>query len=180
MINNIRMWWRWNGRYIHREFSHGVKNLWKWFPTIWKDRDWDHNFIYNLLAKKLEFQADFIGKSGIHIDAKRDAERIRLVVKLIKLQQESFYAMEYMDYSETEFKFIPTKHELYEVQINEISESYDEYFAKYPRQYKIALQECGADASKTKLAIVIGTQNQQRSKDLLYRIIQENIERWWD
>jgi len=103
-----------------------------------------------------------------------------LCARLIEIQQEELYAMEYMDYSETDFEFHPTDDKLYEIRVTEIAESYDEYFAKYPRQYKIAVQKCGADASKTKLAITIGVQNQQRSKDLLYRIIQENIERWWD
>ena len=27
-----------------REFIVGVKNLIKWFPVIWKNRDWDHIF----------------------------------------------------------------------------------------------------------------------------------------
>ena len=188
MINNIRMWWRWNGRYIHREFSHGVKNLWKWFPTIWKDRDWDHDFIYNLLAKKLEFQADFIGKSGIHIDAKRDAERIRLVVKLIKLQQESFYAMEYMDYQVTKEYFIPCDEEHYEWKQDTISETFVEYFAKYPLWHKRAIEFIMANEKRFTskhtddqlVAIVMGDLRQQKCKDLIFNLTNQHIESWWD
>ena len=172
MKNRLTEWWY--------NLTSGLRSLRYWVPIIWKDRDWDYWHIYNILKFKLEQNAKLLQNKQRFVDSARSAEKMLLCARLIEIQQEELYAMEYMDYSETDFEFLPTNDELYELRINEISESYDEYFAKYPRQYKIALQECGADASKTKLAIVIGTQNQQRSKDLLYRIIQENIERWWD
>ena len=87
MYNRVRLWWKYDGRYLHKDFVNGMKNLWKWFPTIWKDRDWDHDFIYNILAKKLEFQAKYIEERSFHTQAQHDAERMRLVVKLIKLEQ---------------------------------------------------------------------------------------------
>ena len=172
MKNRLTEWWY--------NLTSGLRSLRYWVPIIWKDRDWDYWHIYNILKFKLEQNAKLLQNKQRFVNSTRSAEKMLLCARLIEIQQEELYAMEYMDYNETDFEFLPTNDELYELRINEISESYDEYFAKYPRQYKIALQECGADASKTKLAIVIGTQNQQRSKDLLYRIIQENIERWWD
>ena len=36
-----------------REFITGIKNLWAWFPIIWKDRDWDGWFIYQIIEFKL-------------------------------------------------------------------------------------------------------------------------------
>ena len=190
MFDKVRMWWRWEGRYMHREFVQGVKNLWKWFPTIWKDRDWDHDFIYNLLAKKLEFQAEYVGKSGIHIDAKRDAERMMLVAKLIKLQQDDFYAMEYMDYQVTEDYFTPIDDtpEYLEWKQDTISETFVDYFAKYPLCFKRAIEHIMANQKRFEsnhtdnqlVAMVMGDLRQRKCKDLIFKLLNQHIDSWWD
>ena len=181
MFTKIRIWWRWEARYMHKDFVQGVKNLWKWFPTIWKDRDWDHDFIYKLLAKKLEFQAKYVGKSGIHVDAKRDAERMMLVVKLIKLEQDDFYAMEYMDYQVTEDFYIPVddKPEYFEWEQVTVSQTFDEYFAKYPLCYKRAIQFANRTDSQL-VAMVMGNLRQQKCKDLIFKLLNQHIDSWWD
>jgi len=194
MLDKIRLWWKFDGRHMHREFARGVKNLWRWFPTIWQDRDWDQAFIYTMLAKKLEFQAKYIGDRGLHTDAERDAERMQLVVKLIKLQRDEFYHLEYLDYETSEHWFEPVadqpsykewKHET-------ISERYDEYFAKYPRQYKKVLNGEGIftryrepgyvvdPTDKHRIALEIAHMNQDRCRQLLFKIMSEHIEGWWD
>jgi hypothetical protein len=188
-------WWRQTKiRQFFREFKYGIKNLVRWFPIIWKDRDWDQDFIYNLLAKKLEFQAKYIGDRDFHTESKRDAERMRLVVKLINLQQEEFYHMEYMDYEEVEHWFEPSKeHAGYkEWKHKTLSERYDEFFKKYPRQYKRVLNGKGVFAKhrkdnyvvdpndKHKIALEIAHMNQERCRKLLFRIMSDHIERWWD
>ena len=185
MFTKIRIWWRWNGRYMHKDFAQGVKNLWKWFPIIWKDRDWDHNFIYTLLAKKLEFQAKYIGNRGIHVDAKRDAERMMLVAKLIKLQQDDFYAMEYMDYQVTEDFFIPVddKLEYFEWEQVTVSDTYDTYFAKYPLCHKRSCQHWSQFAKHTDsqlVAMMMGNLRQQKCKDLIFKLLNQHIDSWWD
>ena len=190
MFDRIKIWWRWDAQYIHKDFVYGVKNLWKWFPTIWKDRDWDHDFIYNLLAKKLEFQAKYVGKNGIHIDAKRDAERMMLVVKLIKLQQDSFYTMEYMDHQVTEDFFIPVDDapEYFEWKQDTISETYITYFQKHPLCFKRAIEYIMANQKRFTsnhtdnqlVAMVMGDLRQQKCKDLIFKLLNQHIESWWD
>ena len=188
MFDKIRIWWRWEARHMHRDFAQGVKNLWKWFPTIWKDRDWDHDFIYNMLAKKLEFQANYIGDRGLYTEADHDAKRMRLVVKLIKLQQESFYAMEYMDYQVTKEYFIHCDEEHYEWKQDTISETFVEYFAKYPLWHKRAIEFIMANEKRFTskhtddqlIAIVMGDLRQQKCKDLIFNLTNQHIESWWD
>ena len=36
-----------------RQFRDGISNLIVWFPIIWKDRDWDHTFMLDILSFKL-------------------------------------------------------------------------------------------------------------------------------
>ncbi len=160
MFNKIYLWWRFEARYYHKDFAKGVKNLWRWAPTIWKDRDWDQHYIYELLAKKIEFQAKYIGDRDFHTEAKR----------------------------ENWFEDIDDKPGFSEWKHRTLSERYDEYFAKYPRQYKRVLsgelnmfkrKEVDSDNKHT-IAMEIAHENQARCQRLLFKLMESNIERWWD
>jgi hypothetical protein len=189
VIDRIGLWWKFEGRYYHLDFIRGVKNLWKWFPTIWKDRDWDNHFIYEILRVKLENQAKYVSDRGRHVSAKRDTERMRLVARLIKIQQDETYAMEYMDYHETKYDFIPTDEtkKWYTMEDEVVSERFDEFFAKYPRQYKRVLsgevnryRKPAEEKDKKLIAMEIAHENHERSRELLFKILNSHIERWWD
>jgi len=188
-IERIGLWWRFDGRYMHKEFASGIKNLWRWFPTIWKDRDWDHSYVYEIIRVKLEHQAKSIGNRDRHTTAKRDSDRMRLVAKLIKLQQDDFYHMEYMDYHDAKYDFVPTDEteQWYTMEDTLISERFDEYFAKYPRQYQqILAQEMMSDTpmlhpdQKKYIAMAIAHTNMQRCRKLIFKIMESEIEKWWD
>ena len=85
-------WIKWKLPYQHKYIKYGVKNLYKWFWVIWKDRDWDHYYIFQVLKFKLEKQANHLAENGFHNDAQRDAELMMTCVRLInKLQNEDYY-----------------------------------------------------------------------------------------
>lgn len=188
MIQKIKRWWRWEGKHLHKDIKQGFKNLWKWLPTIWKDRDWDTHFIYELLKKKLEFQSDYIGKRGIHTEAKKDSRNMKICVSLIKKLQDQEYGIEYIGYSETRHRFEPCKDlpGYSTLEREELSENYDEYFKKYPRIYKRVLNgegvfsREGREEDKRIIAMNISHINHDRARKLLFKIMEENIDRWWD
>jgi len=64
-FNKLKWWFKQDARYIHRDFAKGVKNLVRWFPTIWRDRDWDDHFIWVLLEKKLIHQSNYTLTRGL-------------------------------------------------------------------------------------------------------------------
>lgn len=180
---------RWDSQHAHRDFAIGVKNLWKWFPIIWKDRDWDTHFIYETLRRKLEFQAKYIANKDRYTRAQRDAEVILLCSRLIVMQQEEIYVMEYLDYEISDMRFvdIEDKPDCKEVKMNLIGENFDDYFAKYPRQYKRVVagdvnryKRPIKEKSKQLIAMEIARDNQDRSRKLLFKLLEQNIERWWD
>lgn len=41
-----------------RDFKIGIRNLIRWFPTIWGDRNWDYWYLERMLLKKLTFMRD--------------------------------------------------------------------------------------------------------------------------
>ena len=189
-FRRIYLWWEHDGRYYHKYFKQGVKNIIYWFPVIWKDRDWDDHYIFELLKHKLKAQAKYIGDRDLHTRAQLDAKRMRLCVKLIQLVQDETYAMEYMNYHKDRVWFTPCKDRegssLYNSE--EVWENYDEFFKKYPLVYKRVMKGegpftlDGRDESDMKriIAMNIAHVNQDRVRKLLFKIMEENILGWWD
>mgnify|MGYP003351274053 CR=1 FL=1 len=86
--------------YRIKRFFKRIYNLYRWFPIIWKDQDWDDYYIFEVLKFKLKNQAEHIGGKDRHTRAKRDAEKMMLCVRLIEKVQEEYYGCEYQDYHE--------------------------------------------------------------------------------
>jgi hypothetical protein len=186
-LDNVSLWWRRDGRYVGKEFIRGVKSVWYWLPVIWKDRNWDHRFIFTILSHKLKAQSKYIGSRDIHTRAKRDAEVMMTCVRLIERVQDEFYAMEYMDYHKTKHWFEPCEDkEGYSTwESRELEENFNDYFAKYPLIYKRVLNgegwfEAVNEEDKHKIAMNIARINHERARKLLFKIMEQNIERWWD
>ena len=189
MFEKIRLWWKFDARYYHKDFIQGVKNLWKWFPTIWKDRDWDHGFIYEVIKVKLKNQGKYIDFHNRHTRAKRDAEKMLLCTRLIQRCQDDHYNMEYMDYHDSNYNWVDVedKPELKKLEIEQLSENFDEYFKKYPRQYKRVMSgEVNRfsrpieEKTKDIIAMEIAHENQDRCRKILFKLMERNIEGWWD
>jgi hypothetical protein len=189
-FRRIYLWWVHDGKYYHKYFKQGIKNIWYWFPIIWKDRNWDDHYIFEILKHKLKAQAKYIGKRDFHTRAQLDAKRMRLCIELINKVQEEEYSSEYMDYHRDRVWFTDCEDRpgssLYNSE--EIWEKYDDYFAKYPLIYKRVMKGEGVfilngrDEKDMKhiIAMNIGHINQQRAQDLLFKILNENINGWWD
>lgn len=47
-----------------RSFWYGLENLWRWFPVIWNDRDWDHHFLLKILETKLDHMETFFNSDN--------------------------------------------------------------------------------------------------------------------
>ena len=192
MLEKMKLWWKFEGRHYHKDFIQGVKNLYKWFPTIWNDRDWDGHYIYEILRVKLENQAYCIGNESRHVNSKRDVERMLLCSRLIQIQQEDLYEIEYLDYIKEDHHMIPTDetHQWYTIESTTIEDNLDEYFKKYPRQYKqVQLGKINyfdipgtppEKKSRKTIAIEIAYHNQDKSRKLLYKIMERHIDGWWN
>jgi len=189
-FRRIWLWWEHDGKYYHKYFKQGVKNIIYWFPIIWKDRNWDGHYIFEILQHKLKAQSNYIGRRDLHTRAQLDAKRMRLCISLIKKVQEEDYTMEYMDYAKDRVWFTPCEDRpgssLYNSE--EVWEKYDEYFKKYPLVYKRVLKGEGVftlngrndSDMKRVIAQNIAHLNHDRARKLLFKIMEENIEGWWD
>jgi hypothetical protein len=165
--------------YKIKQFFKRIYNLYRWFPIIWKDQDWDHHYIFEILKFKLKNQANYIGGKDRHTRAKRDAEIIMTCIRLINKVQDEYYGREYFEYHKSELKFIPSESHpgSYEIEIEHISDNYEDYFKKYPLIYRMVPD---LKASKHKIALDIARINEERAHKLLFKILEQNIRNWWD
>jgi hypothetical protein len=188
LFRKIYLWWRFDGRYYHNDLIRGIKKLWYWFPVIWKDRDWDDHFIFEVLKHKLKAQAKYFGKNDRHTRVQLDSKRMRLCVKLIEKVQDESYQMEYMDYGKDRLWFTDCEDKPdYSVwNSEEVWEKYDDFFKKHPLIYKRVLKGEGPfslegrEDDKKIIAMNIAHINQQRAHKLLFKIMEQNILGWWD
>jgi len=164
--------------YRIKQFFRRIRNLYRWFPIIWKDQDWDHYYIFEVLKFKLKNQAKYISKRGNHLSAKRDAEIMMTCVRLIEKVQDEYYGCEYQEFFKASYKFNDSKeypgHYELDIIIQE-SEHFNDYFKKYPRIYNQVKTE-----DKHKTAFTIARINEERAHKLLFKILEQNIRRWWD
>ena len=186
-IQWIPLWWDQEGRYIHREIARGFKNIWYWFPVIWKDRHWDSHYIFDIMMHKIKAQSKYIGDRGIHTRAERDAEIMMSSVRLMKLVQDENYSSEYSDYHKTKHWFEPADKEGYSTWESRIlEEDFDGYIKKYPLIEKRVMEGEGIFSLdgedsleiKQRIAMNIGQINHNRARKLLFKLMEENIERW--
>jgi len=164
-----------------RLFFTGCHNLIKWSPTIFKDKDWDQWHIYNILQKKIEFQRKKIIYENRHTQVYRDNRDMTIVLNLIERVNEDFYGLEYLDYSESKFRFEPIEgdDEYYTMEQDVISENYDEYIKKYPSSVRKVLKK-KSDLDKKDLCFWVANYNKEKAHDLLHRMLKERIRNWWD
>ena len=187
-LDSISLWWKYDGRYLGKDFIRGIKSIRYWLPIIWKDRNWDYRYIFDIVTHKLKVQAHYIGSRDIHTRAQRDAEVMMTCVRLIEKVKNEWYGMEYMDYHKTKswFESCEGNEGYSEWKSRELEENFDDYFAKYPLIYKRVMNgECifkleGNNDDKQKIAMNIAHINHDRARKLLFKIMEQNIEGWWD
>lgn len=186
--DKLSIWWKFEGRYTISNIKYGFKNIRYWLPVIWKDRNWDDVFIFIILKHKLQSQVKYIGDRDFHAGAKRSAEVMMTCVRLIDKVKDEYYSMEYMDYHKTKHWFEPCKDKegrsTWESRL--LEENFDDYFAKYPLIYKRVINGEGVfniegrKDDKRIIAMNMAYINHDRARRLLFKIMEQNIEKWWD
>jgi hypothetical protein len=177
-----RKTWRSYAPIWFKHFIDGVSNVIKWIPTIYKNKDWDYRYIYDILEFKLLQQRNYLVKANRHTGIEETNRYITLCLNLIQRIKYDYYGCEYFDYHEIEHNFIPVKDEdLYTLETTTIWENYDVYLSMYPLQVKKLLKEDPElEEDKHKLCLLVSRENEQRAQSLLFKILDNKINHWWD
>ena len=82
--------------YKIKQFFRRIYSLYRWFPIIWEDRDWDYYFIYEILKQKLINTEKYIRKDGLHVFNEHDADSIKTAIEMIEKVQTEYYLDKYL------------------------------------------------------------------------------------
>lgn len=163
-------------------FLTGVKNIFKWMPTIYHDRDWDGNFILKILQKKIEFQRKELVDANRHMGIDRDNRYMTLALNLLERVMEEHYRLECVDYWVTNISFedVPDNPDLKSIEIETKNERFDEYLHKYPSSVRAVIKKHGEQDDKKRLCLLVSYYNHNKANKLLFRVLEERLDQWWD
>jgi hypothetical protein len=89
--DDISRWLNSNFFWYFRYFFRGVKNIIRWTPIIYHDRDWDHTFMTDILIKKLENQRDFFMSGNAYAARSEElATEIQVAINGLKKTKDSW------------------------------------------------------------------------------------------
>ena len=159
--------------FFRYDITAGVKNLIRWFPVIWKDRNWDYNFIYMILKYKLHLMEKNIRNYGHHVRAEQDADKIKICVNLLdRLIKDEYhdnaFKSHYKKWGDAKMSFHDLKDEpgLCQLKID------------YPN---VKTEEDKKEQSKGfRICSVLEQNLKEQDLDLLFKLMRKHIQGWWD
>jgi hypothetical protein len=149
-----------------------IKRLIRYIPVLWKSEDFDYHYSLELFKMKLEDIASFLESDRTwSATAKHDASRIRMTLRLMDKVYDEEYSMEYLRELE----------DLYGPDINNLrivkSDKEDSHTLKYPWQDMENSYEIRERRDKLWIK---SYEKQKRAHKLLWKLVEHNIQHWWD
>lgn len=163
------------------QFIESIKNLIKWFPIIWKDRNWDDYYIMKILQYKIKMQRDYLIYYNRHMGLEITNRNMTWVLNLMERQMKEYYSMEVFDYLEEEMSMDEQGYLAFDLK----QENLDEYLKKYKntvKRLKMAYPEIDHTmfGGKRSLAFLVSKYNQKKADSLIWKIMERDMASWWD
>jgi hypothetical protein len=183
LLQRFLLYWKFKYRYYPQNFVRGVKNLIKWGPIIWKDRDWDDSFLFEIIKFKISNMSESHGKTMAYVGSQRNVEIMNTIVRLIDKFQTEHYQDEFLDYIDDEYSFVQIEGtDSFEMKTVNLRNDLDQYFAKYPLLKNRATKHpyYQENPSDTSMGMLMGKVQHDRAKRLIFELLNRNIEKWWE
>ena len=74
-----------------RVFQESIESVIFWIPVIWKDRDWDYDFLLKLMEVKIRKMKKFFEEDGVAIHSKKELKEMGIASGLLKRLREEDY-----------------------------------------------------------------------------------------
>ncbi len=155
-----------------RRLINKIKMSYRWAKFGWNDKNYDHYFLYDVMEFKIRNMHKAFMKYG-YTDQSVTTQRMVWAIDLIKKVKNEDYVNEYWNY-------------MYDDKFNEINKL-DEYLEINKNNYKrsdkgFSSKGHGIKEIKFKelCAMDIGYYKQKKAKRLLFQILHDKIDYWWD
>ena len=138
------------------ELKRSIKSVIWFLPVIWRDRDWQYNFIYELLARKLE--------------------------KVEHYRQNDKYYMPYVGEERDNKKLLTTKNLCKRLAADEyLSNATINFDKKFPDAFnKMNYEWTKKEEENFKRCCDHSYYMEKQDKDMFFKLLKDNIDRWWD
>jgi hypothetical protein len=166
-----------------KEFIRGVINIVRWIPTIYRDRNWDHTFITDILQKKLEFTREELVNANRFVGIEAVNKDITLALNLLERIKVGYYEYEMSDYIKKsyEFKPIDATGDYLTMESTILEDDLGEYLAKYKHTAKKLRKKYKLKATETeRLAFKVCDYNQQKCERIFWKLMHYKLNHWWD
>lgn len=96
-------------KYLYYDIKYGIENLIRWIPIVWKFREWDACYIYQMIYKHLSYVETCLREYGNGVNSINDANRIKVAKNLaLRLWNDDYYNddldFKYVDYMKKQDK----------------------------------------------------------------------------
>jgi len=158
--------------FFRYDIHQGVGNLIRWFPVIWRDRDYDEHYLFAVMKKKLRQMAK-CQKIGPTMSGEETAKKMNICVNLLDRLMKSDYDVEALRKVEEKWG------ELIDISSpNPDNRGYYEFKMKYENVKTPKDEEESRKMSRRETKL--GDARQQYDKDYLFDIIKKHIFGWWN
>ena len=152
------------------DLKYGIENLIRWFPVIWKDRDWHYGYVYVLLHHKLSSMENVIS-DGPFVNSRKYGERIRYCKLLLKrLTDENYHDIAFMyhykKWGEPEMDFVP------------IDDEFSEMVITYPN--RITAEDKKWEGIEHRICMKNEQFLEKQDREQLFAMLDKYIANWWD
>ena len=176
MENKLKNIWR-DITYWSRRKYRQIKNVINWIPIVWNQFDFDYCYSLEVFKHQLLKQAEYMDSDRAYgANSKIDAQRIRMICRLMDKVYNDDYACEYQDrlkqtygddVNDWIFEEIPDRPE------------YKSMKWKYEVDEKYAELRDEIESNKDKW-FKESQAKQERAHKLLYTLLEFYIRQWWD
>jgi hypothetical protein len=163
-----------------RRFFESIQTVIKWFPVIWKDRQWDHTYLFIIMRKKLVMMRDLFNSDRAIAEGskKRAKEMDECIVILDRIIDDFCYGRKCYDaidekYGKTRYGFEPSY------------DSSGEYTDKYCqmtffRMYADTPEKQQEASEMFKRCMEVEEEERKDDYDKLFKLLNKNVRGWWD
>ena len=153
-------------------FKAGIRNLFKWFPIIWEDRDYDYCFLLEIIKFKISNMEQYFRKHGHHVHADRDANNMSKCGEVLYRIIEDNYGTELLKEHDKKWGKISTKFvesnkgglTKFSIKRSNVKTKQDE------QQERLEFKNCLKEESRLI----------KRDIDYIFDMLKKHIEEWWD
>lgn len=150
----------------------GIRNLIRWLPTIWKDRDWDYDFALDILKRKMHLMHAFFTPDKTHLENALDVARsIENALALLSNYQKDDYhlitcAEAEKRWGDGKLTFVP----------------YDGRHDEMIIVYQLATNDDEQELAQRDWSECLRRAYELQQQDwvALWKIISDSMQTWWD